>query len=446
MRIIRVLVLAVALLTMAAAPALADGVTITQEQQRGLSEVNRYRKMVGLAAAGSNSSLVNAARGHAQYMVLANDFGHYETKKDSPYYVAYAPYDRMKKFGYTGSSVSENMLWSTLGAVGTRTYLAADNAVAWWMAAIYHRFPIVSPRTQYAGYSPFYGSGKMGAVLDFGINYSLTGPMTRWPLPNQTGVGTSLSGETPSPVAQFGGSFPVGYPVSITWYKGAVKYTSIYMKRASDGASIDGYRLSPQNDQYHKWSTSLSFIPKKPLALGTKYTVTFNGVFAANGNLSAGTTFSYTWSFTTMPAPGTLVSSTPARNSSGVASSTGVTLNFSQPIRSYTLMRSPQAPLLKGGIGISLRKQSTGTEVGINITAPTSALTKTVALKPAASLEANTAYMLTYNLADAWGRTQFGTVYFTTAAASSTSTSSSITLPSISIPSGLVPVTTNSRP
>ncbi len=50
----------------------------------------------------------------------------------------------------------------------------------------------------------------------------------------------------------------------------------------------------------------------------------------------------------------------------------------------------------------------------VEITPPSTATTKVVSLKPSVTLEPNTGYRLTFRLADAWGRAQYGNVYFTT--------------------------------
>jgi uncharacterized protein YkwD len=397
--------------------ALAGGVTIAQEQDRGRDEVNRYRRMVGMPAVASSadtgsSQLEYGARGHAKYLALEtrDSFGHYENYPDSPYFVGKYPKDRAAKYGYSNSSISEDIYWTTQGARGTRTYLQADTAVQWWMSAIYHRFAIVSPRTEHVGYSPYYANGKVYSVLDFGTDYSLTGPVTRYPMPNQTGVGVELSGESPDPLAVCGQSLPGGYPVSMTWYQGSVSLTSATLKRASDGRAVAGCAISPQNDptKLHYYSQSLSFVPFDSLEYSTKYTANFRGSYN-------GVPFDYTWSFTTMPPRGALSSSTPANGATNVSRTPDLTLAFSQPLRSYTLVPTPyRGGLDSGGIGLSLARASDGLEAGVTITPPAGTTTRTVSLKPSAALAANTRYRLSYALADSWGRVYRGSIYFTT--------------------------------
>ncbi len=411
MKIAKLLALALFLCSLLTPPALADGVTLGQEQQRARDQMNQIRKKVGLPPVSLSTGLNKAAYGHSRYVLETLEYGHYETAKSSPYFVGYAPKDRAATYSYFNSSITENYYMNSLGAVGTRTYLPVDNAVDWWMSAIYHRFPIVSPRTEHVGYGPYYKAGRAAQVLDFGTDYNLSGPLTRWPLSGQTGVGTRLDGESPSPIAKFAGAtFPTGYPVSMTWYQygKSLVPTSMTVVRAADGLNIEGYKLSPANDQFHQWSTSLSFIPKKPLAYNTKYTVTFKGTFA-------GAPFSYAWSFTTMPAPGRLVSSVPSNGATGVARAPEVSLSFSQPIRTYSLVRTfYKNGLDSNGIGISLARASDGVELGMSIQRPTAVHARVVKFTPSVALAANTRYRVAFTLADAWGRPYRGTVYFTT--------------------------------
>lgn len=414
MKQLRTLLLMLALITLAIpGTTLADGVTLSQEQQRAIDEINRYRRRVGVQPTTVSSKLHTSASNHARYIVETGEWGHYETITSSPYYTGYKSKDRAAHAGYTNDNVSENWMRQSFGTTGARTYLVVDNAIQWWMTGIYHRFPIVSPRTEHAGYGPYYKGDKASQILNFGTNWSLTGPLTRWPLKGQKGVGIELRGESPNPLEQFGGAFPSGYPVSMTWYRGAVKDTSITMVRTRDGLSIPGYKLNPQNDVYHGYSTSLSFIPKAPLKYNTEYTVTFQGVFAANGDLNSGDPFTHTWSFTTMPAPGKRTRSAPANNSTGAPLSPDISLTFNRPMRSYTLVPYTGAPLWSS-LGIKLVRASDGVPVNISITQPATARTQVVSLKPMSALQPNTRYRLDYTLADAWGRPQRGAIYFTT--------------------------------
>lgn len=412
MKTLRALALSALLIASTAASVLAGGLTPAQEQARARDEVNRIRARVGVAPVASSSALNTAATTHASYMVSANDYDHWEDQKTNPYYRGYYPKDRAAYYGYTNSTVDENWKSDSLGSGGVRTPLTVDNAVQWWMSAIYHRFSIVSPQTEHVGYTANYVPGKSVSVLKMGKDYSVAGPVTRWPVPNQTGVGTRLDYESPNPVAQFGGSFPTGYPVSMTWYRygGSLRYTTMTMVRSSDGAPVAGYRMTPDNDttKLSYYSTSLTFIPKAPLEYNTQYTVRFAGTFD-------GAPFDYTWSFRTMISPGWRTASTPANGATAVSRTPTLALGFNRLMRTYTFVASPlRNGLQANGVGISLSREADGAEVPLSVTPPTTATARTVSFTPATTLAAGTRYRITYTLADAYGRPYTGVVTFTT--------------------------------
>ena len=116
-----------------------------------------------------------------------------------------------------------------------------------------------------------------------------------------------------------------------------------------------------------------------------------------------------------MPAPGRLVKSIPATGATNTSRAPNLSLYFNQPVRTYTLVRSPyRGGLDSNGVGISLVRASDGVEIGTAITQPTTSTSKTVTFKPTATLAPNTRYTARFTLADAWGRPYRGTVHFTT--------------------------------
>lgn len=101
--------LGVLVLLFASTPiARADGVTLAQERQRAVDEVNRYRRQAGLPTVGVASPLNSAATGHARYQLETGELGHFETRKSSPLYIEYGPLERARKYGYTRTGVSED--------------------------------------------------------------------------------------------------------------------------------------------------------------------------------------------------------------------------------------------------------------------------------------------------------------------------------------------------
>ncbi len=399
---------ALALLLVFTPIARADGVTLAQERQRAVDEVNRYRAQAGLTKVSVASPLNSAASGHARYQIETGELGHFETLKTNPLYVEYGPLERARRYGYTRTGVSEDWMGTSLGATGARTYFTADNSVQWWMSAIYHRLPIIRPGTSSIGYGTHRKDNLSVAVLNFGTNLNVAGPVVRWPRPNATGVGVFVKREFPNPLEKCGlTSDTMGYPVSMSFHTGTVAATSVTMKRADSGLQVAGCNLTPANDQRHANAKSISIVPVQPLAYNTRYTVSFQG--KVNG-----TAFNSIWSFTTMPGPGRLVSSSPTPGATGTTLQPTVALNFSLPIRSYTLVRSPYSQLGYTGLGASLSPAAGGREVGFTIVQPSGTATRAVYLKPSAALEPNTKYRVSFAFSDLWGRPQRGTVYFTT--------------------------------
>ena len=79
------------------------------------------------------------------------------------------------------------------------------------------------------------------------------------------------------------------------------------------------------------WSTDktvYTFTPKSPLLNSTKYTATLTGFQSADGVTLSGNP--YSWSFTTVAAAPTVVSTNPANGVTGVAVNTAVTMTFSR--------------------------------------------------------------------------------------------------------------------
>ncbi len=416
-RLLRSAAVLVALLCIAApwAHARAAGITASAEQQRAAAEVNRYRQMAGQKTVGLSWALDKAATGHAGYMGHTGEFSHYESKTSSPYYVGRAPYDRALRFGYRNDSISEDILWQWIGSAGQRTYAGVDTSVQWWMGAIYHRFAILSPHTQSIGFGSYRVPGKVLYAMDFGGSYDRTGPKVRWPVPGQSGVDVGGENEYPNPLAPcYGSSAPTqyGYPVSVSWYTGAVKLTSARLVRSSDGRAVAGCALSPQKDQYHSYSTSLSFVPRAKLAYGTRYTVTFKGVHSSDGDLAHGTAFAYSWSFTTEPPPAALSGSSPRSGATGVSLQPSVALYFSRPVRTYTFVAATQSQLGSGAVGVSLAR-SDGSQIGISFVRPSAQTTTKVVLRPSSALARGTTYVVSFRFLDSWGRPVEGRVSFT---------------------------------
>ncbi|HEX5133282.1 MAG TPA: Ig-like domain-containing protein [Candidatus Krumholzibacteria bacterium] len=75
-----------------------------------------------------------------------------------------------------------------------------------------------------------------------------------------------------------------------------------------------------------------ALVQDAPLAAGTQYTVTLNGVLDAGGNPMPGTSWSFTTTNQTDTTPPTIVSTVPANNATNVSISGDFKITFSEPI------------------------------------------------------------------------------------------------------------------
>ena len=98
----------------------------------------------------------------------------------------------------------------------TEARSASQGSVHDWMDAPLHRYSLISPEARVVGY----GEATVGAidvtVLDIGTAAPGTGPMVVYPVPDQSGVPSTFTGnEVPDPLPS-GTAYPVGYSVTTT--------------------------------------------------------------------------------------------------------------------------------------------------------------------------------------------------------------------------------------
>jgi len=145
--------------------------------------------------------------------------------------------------------------------------------------------------------------------------------------------------------------------------------------------------------------TQLIITPNSPLLTGTNYTLTANNLMDMNGTAYQG---SLTISFTTVALPPlVLVSSTPANNTTSIAVSTPITLNFNANVDPNTVNANN---ITLGGLALGFTTNATQ-----------------VVVQPSVALQPATQYTLSIiNLADSNGGLLEGTVTVTFTTASVT--------------------------
>jgi len=178
-----------------------------------LQAVNGVRSSCGLAPLEPVESLSRAARAHAAF--LTEHCEDYRRTGLSPHqqdpswsgFLGRDPWDRMIAMGYPARGV------------GMAEVIAFDNdpdkAVAGWIRTLYHRLPLLDPRTRHGGYGR---SGPAAAcswlmlrnadVMDLGMALDAEDTIVLYPPDGARLVPTSFDGaEVPTPIAP-----PAGWP------------------------------------------------------------------------------------------------------------------------------------------------------------------------------------------------------------------------------------------
>jgi len=112
-----------------------------------LNYINHIRNRAGLPSVKYNANLALAAKKHAIYLTLNNEYGHYESMASTGFY-GYAPWDRILKAGFPVKAVVENISFFE------PNYRASVNKL---MGTVYHRLAFLDERIDSIGYSVYKG-------------------------------------------------------------------------------------------------------------------------------------------------------------------------------------------------------------------------------------------------------------------------------------------------
>ena len=263
--------------TSEASPGASGGLNALQ--QRVLDRVNYYRTMAGVAPVRADVKLLDAAQAHASYLRATGTTGHYETNKSNPYYTGYSPFDRIKHQRYSYVSAGE--------VVASEPSSHPARAVDALMAAIYHRFIILSGDFTQAGpgvtLDTNQGAEELDVTVDFGAGDLTRSPistsLTLYPFDGQQHVPTDFdpAQESPDPMP---GHTLVGYPLSVQAdSRGTVK---VKLFELQDISSADRPRRVDAKLLTHSANAetpvnAAALIPIEPLAPGTAYQASFAG-------------------------------------------------------------------------------------------------------------------------------------------------------------------------
>lgn len=265
----------------------------------GLAYLNWERQSAGVLPVSRREVLDEKCALHAEYMRLNNEITHYEDPT---------------KAGYTEDGYEAGTESNLDGQYNT----SMMNGVDILTTAIYHRLPMIRTNLHHIGWALsepsstglHYGCLNVYAAEAWDVTYASLqidkndvtayDPDNHEPIP-YPGVGQDhipidfITGETPDPISDFGGTFPTGYPISLTFaYGEKIEKASMKLLKPN-GMRVDGYFRAPndQDDPNRVYQgNTITLIPKEPLRYATTYTV----------NVSAqrnGKAYKKRWQFTT---------------------------------------------------------------------------------------------------------------------------------------------------
>lgn len=300
----------------------------TEDLTQGYQYLNTLRSRAGMIPFTTDTTLQQAAMGHAEYLTTNNMIGHVQAD-GLPNFTGTLISDRTSAAGYQTTFVTENV------SSGSATTPAAIDQL---MSAIYHRFgfldfdvdtvgigisqvtndskvsgtyvfnmsntglnQLCSSNTLSTGSSSAFGVCASGAQLDADAYQDSiiavqgnNANVVQWPAPNETDFPPAFFEESPDPLPDLSVS---GNPISVQFnplVHDVVTVSRFELFRASDGVKISNTRLLNQNLDPNSKFTALEFalFPLDRLDWNTEYRAELD--YSANGE-----TQNLTWSFKT---------------------------------------------------------------------------------------------------------------------------------------------------
>ncbi len=301
-----------------------------EKQSSAISYLNTIRQEAGLIKLRSDKALEKAAVSHAKYLLIQQQYGHYE-KKGRKSYTGKTPSDRVLSAGYPSRAVMENV------SVNAKNYHRSIDTL---FAAIYHRFVFLNFSRNEIGMGSAFGKKKKRKIVSSfvylmgsseisglckeyfepqnGVFYMndlckdpaqlvpqylyeekreavrrKNAPVVLHPAPGAKGIRPVFYTEHPHPLP---GSKVSGYPVSVQF--NPAFYATVKLKKFrlydAKGREVKKIRiLTHSNDVNHRF-TPLQFalMPLKRLDFAQTYRVVFEAV-------ADGKRIEKSWKFTT---------------------------------------------------------------------------------------------------------------------------------------------------
>lgn len=264
---------------------------------RAFTELNNFRKMVGLGLLAQNSKIDLAAANHANYIAVNTDadvtvFGHYEVATKAGF-TGVAPGDRTAFTGY-GPVASE--------VATSNNYKARNQSpVEGFIGSVYHRSTLLvqCPRDVGVGFQDHIGPNGLivsPVIIDLGFN-QISGCQTNasdfvysYPVANQTNIPVTMSPETPKPFDVPKDLYGIedwknntSYPISIGVYDGYVLTMDSMLVTEQGSTTPLQMRVINNSNDTNKLiqKNEIVFVGTAPFKPSTTYNIVFKG--AANG-------------------------------------------------------------------------------------------------------------------------------------------------------------------
>ncbi|MCK4778460.1 MAG: CAP domain-containing protein, partial [Actinomycetia bacterium] len=235
--------------------------SFSANQINAQNHLNNYRVLTSLPLVLLNENLNQSAEAHSKYLMInfedqsafIPDY-HHEVK-GKPEYFAETPLERILLTGYNAAYASEvlTIFW------GLNNFdLLYKEAIDGWVNSVYHRFPVLNPNLTEFGYGEGYVDDKAAITIDYASTYFVNSKQNViYPVENGINIPTLFSGdEVPEPLPN--ANYPVGYPVSITFWGSNFTFEEASIKD-SFGNSINSYVLAPDYSPY--MSNSAVLVP-----------------------------------------------------------------------------------------------------------------------------------------------------------------------------------------
>lgn len=252
------------------------------------TELNAFRKLMGLGLLAQNSALDLAAKNHSAYIVKNQIFGHLEDAAKSGFTGA-NPQDRAYFTGYKGFA-SE--------AVGVG---AAPIGIRGLINTIYHRDGIAFQGFKDVGIS-FNGGWTTPVVIDLGaekLQNNASNFTTTYPVDGQVNIPLTMMVESPNPfpdLSTANSDFPTKTSSPISFYSAAgttVNVGSFTVSQFGQTSPLNVRLLNSVNDPNKSIQPNVvHIIGNAPFQPNTKYVVNFVGTVN-------GVAVNKTWSFST---------------------------------------------------------------------------------------------------------------------------------------------------